>query len=49
MTAYCVKCRTKRTIENPRTISKNGRRYAKGTCGTCGTTVVRILSSKKKK
>lgn len=42
-TAYCVKCRQKRTIKNPKAITmKNGRKATKGTCPECGTNVFRI-------
>jgi len=42
-TGYCVKCRTKREIKNPKPITmKNGRPATKGTCPTCGTKMFRI-------
>lgn len=41
---YCVKCREKVEIKGGKiTTTKNGRRMAKGTCPTCGTTVSRFL------
>ncbi|MBT8251585.1 MAG: hypothetical protein KJO99_01960 [Nitrosopumilus sp.] len=41
--AYCVKCRAKRDIKDPKeTKLKNGRPAVKGTCPTCGTNVFRI-------
>ena len=41
--AYCVKCRTKRKIENPEeTTMKNGRAAIKGTCSVCHCKVFRI-------
>jgi len=41
--AYCVKCRDKREIKNPKkTKLKNGRPAVKGTCPECGTNVFRI-------
>ena len=41
--AYCVKCREKRTIDNPvQTTLKNGRPAVKGKCPKCGTGVFRI-------
>ncbi|AFS83344.1 MAG: DUF5679 domain-containing protein [Nitrosopumilus sp.] len=41
--AYCVKCRAKRDIKDPKeTTLKNGRPAVKGTCPTCGTNVFRI-------
>jgi len=43
MTAYCVKCRRKVTIQNPkRVVLKNKRQATKGTCPRCGTKVFRI-------
>ncbi|MDH3618217.1 MAG: DUF5679 domain-containing protein [Nitrosopumilus sp.] len=41
--AYCVKCRAKRDIKDPKeTTLKNGRPAVKGTCPKCGTNVFRI-------
>ena len=41
--AYCVKCRAKRDVKDPKeTTLKNGRPAVKGTCPTCGTNVFRI-------
>ncbi|MFQ5861167.1 MAG: DUF5679 domain-containing protein [Dehalococcoidia bacterium] len=41
--AYCVKCRARREISNPRSIvMKNGRPATQGTCPRCGTKVFRI-------
>lgn len=46
-TAYCVKCKAKRDMVNPQRVTmKNGRPAMKGTCGTCGTGMYKILSSK---
>jgi len=43
ITAYCVKCRTKRDMQNPEKVTlKNGRPARKGKCGTCGTNMFRI-------
>ena len=46
--AYCVKCRTTRTVKDA-TVKEaaNGRRMAQGACPVCGTKVTRFLSSKK--
>ena len=42
--AYCVKCRTKRTVKNGTvTQTANGRQMAQGTCPVCGTKLNRIL------
>ena len=46
--AYCVKCKTKRIIENPQeTTMKNGRNAVKGTCSVCKCKVFRIVKMKK--
>ena len=43
MQAYCVKCRTKRDVKNPKSITmKNGRPATQGLCPVCGTKVFRI-------
>jgi len=42
-TGYCVKCRTKREMKNPKSITmKNGRPAIKGTCPTCKIKMFRI-------
>jgi len=42
-TGYCVKCRTKREMKDPKSITmKNGRPATKGICPTCGTKMFRI-------
>ncbi len=42
-TAYCMKCRRKVEIRNPRQITlKNGRPAVQGVCPSCGTKVFRI-------
>ncbi len=47
-TGYCVKCKSKVTLQDAKEITlKNGRPAVKGKCGTCGTSVFRILPSKK--
>ncbi|MBI2304418.1 MAG: hypothetical protein HYU86_06685 [Chloroflexi bacterium] len=43
MEIFCVKCRTKRDIKNPASVTlKNGRKAMQGTCPVCGTKVFRI-------
>ena len=43
MEAYCFKCRTKRQIKNPQSVTlKNGRPATQGSCPVCGTKVFRI-------
>jgi predicted GH43/DUF377 family glycosyl hydrolase len=47
MQAYCVKCRAKKKMRNPKNITmKNGRPATQGTCPTCGTKMFRIGKSK---
>ena len=43
MQAYCFKCRAKRDIKNPTSVTlKNGRPATQGSCPICGTKVFRI-------
>jgi Zn finger protein HypA/HybF involved in hydrogenase expression len=43
MQAYCVKCRKKREMNNPRAIKmKNGKPATQGVCPSCGTKMFRI-------
>lgn len=51
MEGYCVKCKAKRQIVNAKNVemkAKGGktRPAVKGQCGTCGTTIFKILPSK---
>jgi RNase P subunit RPR2 len=40
---YCVKCRAKREIQDPKKVTlKSGRPATKGTCPKCGTKMFRI-------
>lgn len=40
---YCVKCKAKREIKNPKKVTlKNGRPATKGECPTCSTKMFRI-------
>jgi Domain of unknown function (DUF5679) len=42
-TAYCVKCKAKREIKNPQSVTmKNGKKAQQGTCPVCGTKLFRI-------
>jgi len=42
-TAYCMKCRKKVEIRNPRrVVLKNRRPATQGVCPSCGTKVFRI-------
>ena len=43
MQAYCVKCRAKKEMKDPKSITmKNGRPATQGTCPSCGTKMFRI-------
>jgi len=43
MEAYCVKCRSKVDIKNPKKVTlKNGKPATQGVCPACGTKVFRI-------
>ncbi|MBI3361618.1 MAG: type I DNA topoisomerase [Chloroflexi bacterium] len=43
MEAYCVKCKTKREMQNPRAVfTAKGTPATKGTCPVCGTTLFRM-------
>ena len=43
MQAYCVKCRTKKEMSNPKAVRmKNGKSATQGTCPKCGTKMFRI-------
>lgn len=43
MEAYCVKCRTKREMKDPKSVTlKNGKPATEGTCPVCGTKMMRI-------
>jgi DNA topoisomerase-1 len=43
MDAYCVKCKTKREIQNPQALfNSRGAAYTKGTCAVCGTAMMRL-------
>jgi DNA topoisomerase-1 len=42
MEAYCVKCKTKREMQNPQALySARGAAYTQGTCAVCGTKLTR--------
>ena len=47
--AYCVKCREKREIQNPKEVTmKNGRNAVEGTCPVCGTKLFLMVGNKDK-
>jgi len=42
-TGYCVKCRKKKVMKNPKSVTmKNGRPATKGICPTCGSKMYRM-------
>jgi Zn finger protein HypA/HybF involved in hydrogenase expression len=42
--AYCVKCKSKRTMKDANEVTMaNGRKAMKGQCPTCGTGMFKIL------
>ena len=46
MQGYCMKCKTKREMNNPEQVTmKNGRPATKGICPTCGTKMFKIGKS----
>ncbi len=46
MEAYCMKCRAKREMKNPKPIKmKNGRPATQGVCPKCGTKMFKIGKS----
>jgi len=43
MQAYCVKCRAKKEMKNPKAVTmKNKKPATTGTCPTCGTKMFKI-------
>ena len=43
MQAYCMKCKKKREMKNPKVVTmKNKRKATKGSCPVCGTHMFRI-------
>ncbi len=46
MQAYCLKCREKKEISDPQSVTlKNGRPATQGKCPNCGTKIFRIGKS----
>jgi len=50
--AYCVKCKAKREMQDPKEVEMKGkggrkRMAMKGTCPKCGTKMFRIMGLKK--
>jgi len=47
MEAYCVKCKAKQTMNDPKEITmKNGKPATTGICPACGTKMFRIGKAK---
>ncbi len=45
MEGYCVKCKSKKEIQDAKEVTmKNKRKAVKGKCSSCGTGMYRILS-----
>ncbi len=43
MEAYCVKCKQKREMKEPKEVTmKNGKKATTGTCPSCGTKMFKI-------
>ena len=44
MQAYCLKCKSKKEMQNEEQVTlKNGRKAMKGKCPDCGTGMFKIL------
>jgi hypothetical protein len=49
MEGYCVKCRSKKEMKNPKTVTtKNGQSATSGECHICGTKMYRLGLGKSK-
>lgn len=47
VTAYCVKCKCKQTMLDPKAAkAKNGRNMKQGQCGKCGTKLTVFVAGK---
>lgn len=47
--AYCMKCKEKHTVKDPKTVEKNGRWRIVGECKKCGGKVSVTTANPKKK
>lgn len=48
MRGYCMKCREKRELKDPKEVTlKNGRQATQGACAVCGTKITVMGGSKK--
>jgi hypothetical protein len=42
-TGFCVRCRKKKEMKNPKRVTmRNGRKATRGTCPVCGSGMYRI-------
>ena len=41
--AYCVKCRAKRAMKDPKIVTKGKMKFFMGVCPKCGTKMARII------
>ena len=49
MTAYCVKCKAKREMKDPKPSKTDaGRHMMRGTCTKCGTKMVKFVAAPSK-
>ena len=44
MIGYCMKCKAKREMLNPKKLVKSGRHFVTGTCKKCGTKMYKIVA-----
>jgi len=53
MTGYCVKCKEKQEMKDPKPVTKETKRgpvnFMTGTCPKCGTSMWRVVSRGPKK
>lgn len=48
MQGYCLKCREKRELKDPKEVTlKNGRQATQGACAVCGTKIT-VMGGRKK-
>jgi len=46
VSAYCLKCRKKHEMSNPKKVVKKGRTFMMGKCPKTGIKMAKIVSSK---
>lgn len=42
MEGYCMKCKAKVEMKNPKPMAKGNRKFTIGTCPVCGTKISRM-------